>query len=418
MPPSISRCGWCRPIAATRAMPASSTRCCAASPARARSELAGLDTTALDTPDWLMARWLRNYGADTARAIALANGREPALDLTVKGERRALGARRSAAACCRPARCARRCMARCRVAAGLRRGRLVGAGRRRRAAGEAARRRRAAAASPTCAPRPAARPRSSPPPAPAWSRSTARRRGSSGCGRISRALRSTAETVAADVAEWQAGPFDAVLLDAPCSSTGTIRRHPDIPWLKREADIAALAALQRRLIARAVELTKPGGLLVYCTCSLEPEEGDRGRPRPARPRSAPAPPAGRRGRGRRPRRADQPGRRPAHPALPARRPGPAHGRARRLLRRPTRKDLKDLSPVGRRPALPLWSGRPRGPGSPARREPQRRCRAFRSRNVSDCPCSWRAACFADPRGACSPIRWCSGRSRSARPTVC
>src|SRR5262249_48336425 len=59
----------------------------------------------------------------------------------------------------------------------------------------------------------------------------------------------------------------------PCSSTGTIRRHPDIPWIKQEADIAALAALQRRLIARAVELTRPGGVLVYCTCSLEPEEG-------------------------------------------------------------------------------------------------------------------------------------------------
>ena len=64
-----------------------------------------------------------------------------------------------------------------------------------------------------------------------------------------------------------------MLLDAPCSSTGTIRRHPDIPWLKSESDIAKLAALQRRLIARAVDLTKPGGTLVYCTCSLEPEEG-------------------------------------------------------------------------------------------------------------------------------------------------
>jgi 16S rRNA (cytosine967-C5)-methyltransferase len=83
----------------------------------------------------------------------------------------------------------------------------------------------------------------------------------------------TAELVAADVADWQAGPFDAVLLDAPCSSTGTIRRHPDIPWLKRETDIAGLVALQRRLIARAAELTKPGGTLIYCTCSLEPEEG-------------------------------------------------------------------------------------------------------------------------------------------------
>src|SRR6266700_2946978 len=86
-------------------------------------------------------------------------------------------------------------------------------------------------------------------------------------------LQLTAATVAADVAEWQAGPFDAVLLDTPCSSTGTIRRHPDTPWLKRAADITALAVLQRRLVVRAVQLTKPGGVLVYCSCSLEPEEG-------------------------------------------------------------------------------------------------------------------------------------------------
>ncbi len=63
-------------------------------------------------------------------------------------------------------------------------------------------------------------------------------------------------------------------LDAPCSSTGTIRRHPDVPWLKQPADIAKLTALQRRLIERAAALTKPGGTLVYCTCSLEPEEGE------------------------------------------------------------------------------------------------------------------------------------------------
>ena len=82
-----------------------------------------------------------------------------------------------------------------------------------------------------------------------------------------------AETVAADAAEWQAGPFDAVLIDPPCTSTGTIRRHPDVPWLKREGDLAALVALQRRLLDRAVPLTKAGGTIVYCTCSLEPEEG-------------------------------------------------------------------------------------------------------------------------------------------------
>jgi 16S rRNA (cytosine967-C5)-methyltransferase len=83
-----------------------------------------------------------------------------------------------------------------------------------------------------------------------------------------------AEVVVADAAEWQGGPFDAVLLDAPCLSTGTIRRHPDVAWLKREADLAQLCALQARLLDRAVELTKPGGTMVYCTCSLEPEEGE------------------------------------------------------------------------------------------------------------------------------------------------
>ena len=79
----------------------------------------------------------------------------------------------------------------------------------------------------------------------------------------------------ADVLEWQAGPFDAVLLDAPCSSTGTISRHPDVPWLKTAADLTALTALQQRLLDRAVELLKPGGTLVYCVCSLEPEEGEQ-----------------------------------------------------------------------------------------------------------------------------------------------
>jgi 16S rRNA (cytosine967-C5)-methyltransferase len=82
------------------------------------------------------------------------------------------------------------------------------------------------------------------------------------------------ETIAADVTEWQGGPFDAVLLDAPCMSTGTIRRHPDIPWLKQEKDIEPLVDVQRRLLDRAAALLEPGGTLVYCTCSLEPEENE------------------------------------------------------------------------------------------------------------------------------------------------
>jgi 16S rRNA (cytosine967-C5)-methyltransferase len=88
-----------------------------------------------------------------------------------------------------------------------------------------------------------------------------------------------AETLVADAAEWQGGTqgggFDGILVDAPCASTGTIRRHPDVAWLRQETDIATLAALQNRLLQRALALLRPGGTLVYCTCSLEPEEGEQ-----------------------------------------------------------------------------------------------------------------------------------------------
>jgi 16S rRNA (cytosine967-C5)-methyltransferase len=83
-----------------------------------------------------------------------------------------------------------------------------------------------------------------------------------------------AETVAADAIGWRpTAPVDAVLLDAPCSGTGTLRRHPDIARLKGPDDIAALAALQDRLLAAAVDMIAPGGNLVYAVCSLQPEEG-------------------------------------------------------------------------------------------------------------------------------------------------
>ncbi len=232
--------------------------------------LAGIGTASLDTPHWLMARWVKTYGSETARAIALANRQEPALDLTVKsdashwasvlggrvlptGSVRAVvhgpvpslpGYREGEwwvqdAAAALPAQLlgdvAGKTVADLCAAPGGKTVQLAAAGAHVVAVDRA----------------------------PA---------------RIERLkenlvrLKLSAETVVADVAEWRGGPFDAVLLDAPCSSTGTIRRHPDIPWLKHETDIAKLSALQRRLIARAVELTKPGGILVYCTCSLEPEE--------------------------------------------------------------------------------------------------------------------------------------------------
>ncbi|HZZ90366.1 MAG TPA: RsmB/NOP family class I SAM-dependent RNA methyltransferase, partial [Caulobacteraceae bacterium] len=100
-------------------------------------------------------------------------------------------------------------------------------------------------------------------------------------GRLSRladALARTglaAEIVAADAERWDdARQFDAVLLDAPCTSSGTFRRNPDVLWTLRPGDIVKLAQVQSRLLDAAAGRVKPGGRLVYCVCSLEPEEGE------------------------------------------------------------------------------------------------------------------------------------------------
>lgn len=85
----------------------------------------------------------------------------------------------------------------------------------------------------------------------------------------------SAEVVQSDLFDYTPGElFDAVLLDAPCSSTGTIRRHPDVPWTKTPADIEKLASLQRRLLEKAAMLVKPGGCIVFSNCSLDPLEGE------------------------------------------------------------------------------------------------------------------------------------------------
>jgi 16S rRNA (cytosine967-C5)-methyltransferase len=85
----------------------------------------------------------------------------------------------------------------------------------------------------------------------------------------------SAETVASDAAIWNdRRSFGAVLLDAPCSATGTFRRHPDVLWAAKPSDVAGLAAVQSKLLDAAARRTKTGGRLVYCVCSLEPEEGE------------------------------------------------------------------------------------------------------------------------------------------------
>ena len=240
-------------------------------------DFAALDTAALDTPDWLMARWIAHYGAETARAIARRQRPRAGARSHREERSRSIGRARSAAACCRPARCARRVQGRSRSLPGYDDGawwvqdaaaalpaRLLGDVRGTAVAdlcaapGGKTAQLAAAGAQVTAvdrSPRAARAAAAESGPAAARGRDRRRRRHAM-AGRA----RST--------------PSCSM---RPAPSTGTIRRHPDIPWLKREADIAALAALQTRLLDRAAELTKPGGILVYCTCSLEPEEGDRGR---------------------------------------------------------------------------------------------------------------------------------------------
>lgn len=100
------------------------------------------------------------------------------------------------------------------------------------------------------------------------------------CDRIKQTLQRlglTAEVIAADAARpatwWNGVQFDAILLDAPCTASGIVRRHPDVRWLRRESDIAQLATIQSQLLKTLWPLLKPGGRLLYCTCSVFRQEG-------------------------------------------------------------------------------------------------------------------------------------------------
>ncbi|MGV6811258.1 MAG: RsmB/NOP family class I SAM-dependent RNA methyltransferase [Brevirhabdus sp.] len=83
-----------------------------------------------------------------------------------------------------------------------------------------------------------------------------------------------AEIVVANALKYSGGPFDAILLDAPCSATGTMRRHPDLPHVKETRDLSTITRLQSNMLDHALGLLKPGGRLVFCTCSLLPDEGE------------------------------------------------------------------------------------------------------------------------------------------------
>ena len=239
---------------------------------RVAATAAPADAARRNTPDWLWRSWSAAYGEETAAAIAAAHLAEPPLDLTVAGDaetwrdtlqaallptgslRRPIGGDPAAlpgfedgawwvqdAAAALPARllgpvAGKRVIDLC-AAPGGKTAQLAAAG----------------------------------------ADVTAIDRSPQRLARLRANLERLglgAEVVEADADAWRPDrPADAVLLDAPCTATGTIRRHPDIARIKTAADVAKMAAVQDRLLRAAVEMTAPGGRLVYATCSLQPEEG-------------------------------------------------------------------------------------------------------------------------------------------------
>lgn len=234
--------------------------------------LAKVDPFTVDVPDWLRRRWISAYGEEKARAIAAMLVTPPPLDISVKSDPEGWAARLSGEVL--PTGSIRILEAGpVRALPGFEEGawwvqdaaaalpaKLLGSVEGLRVAD-------------LCA-APGGKTAQL---ANAGARVTAVDRSGERLRRLNenlQRLKLSAEVVEADATSFTAAPFDAVLLDAPCSATGTLRRHPDIAWAKSAADIASLAGLQARLIDAAADLLRPGGLLVYSTCSLEPEEGE------------------------------------------------------------------------------------------------------------------------------------------------
>ena len=234
--------------------------------------LADSDPLDDDTPAWLAQRWRSTYGESVARAIALANRSEPTLDLSVKSDASGWAERLQGivaptgsvrldthapvtelegyadgewwvqdAAAALPARLLRprpgmRVVDLC-AAPGGKAAELAAAGADLTTVDRSAERLKLLAAN-------------------------------------FKRLRLNSEIVVADALAVDLAPFDGVLLDAPCLATGTIRRHPNVAWIKRPGDLAPLVKLQAELLDKAIALARPGGAIVYCVCSLEPEEGE------------------------------------------------------------------------------------------------------------------------------------------------
>jgi 16S rRNA (cytosine967-C5)-methyltransferase len=231
----------------------------------------------LDVPPWLLARWIAHYGETVARDVAVAIGYEPSLDITVKSDAEQWATRLHGETL--PTGTVRTLL---QGAVTMLPGFAEGQWWVQDAAAALPVRLFGDVAGKTIADLCAAPGGKTAQLAHAGARVTAIDRSPNRVTRLRdnlARLTLQAETVTADAAEWQGGNsgggFDGILIDAPCASTGTIRRHPDVAWLRQEADIGALMALQKRLLQRGVALLRPGGTLVYCTCSLEPEEGEQ-----------------------------------------------------------------------------------------------------------------------------------------------
>jgi 16S rRNA (cytosine967-C5)-methyltransferase len=230
--------------------------------------LSGLDAPRLNTPDWLWTRWCAQYGEDSARAIAIAHGQEAPLDIVLKREGAAHPQSEALL------NLSRRVSERAPVES------LAGFG-----AGDWWVQDVAAALPATllgdvsgkyvidlCA-APGGKTLQL---AAQGAQVTAVEIDPSRAERIRENLKRTgldARIVESDARDFT-GTAPLVLLDAPCTATGTIRRHPDLPWIKSAADVMAQASLAYDLLESAAAMVAPGGLLVFAVCSLEREEGE------------------------------------------------------------------------------------------------------------------------------------------------